>query len=532
MIGRKSTLAYANMGVGIGLGLVAAYLVGHYMERGPLGQLTTAMGFLGVLFFMTDLGMGQAHIKRVSEGRDPGDCFATFAVFKAVSTLLFIVVALSAMLVYGVVLGKTFESTTFPILLVILVYFVAKSLQEVGQSSFDARMETARSQLTTFTDTLVRTGLTIFAALVYAALARDAGMLRGLVPDAPWADWILHHPGLSLAVATAAGGVAACVLALVMLFRALERGRFRWELMKDYASFALPLFLTSAFGIISQSIDAATLGFFLSEDEAGLFGGIRRLVAVLGGIALPVSTLLFPAMSRLVASGDHETIQRTMDRAIRYLSMLIVPICAFTAVFGSILLRIFLGAAFEEGGPALAVFCAQVVLITLATPHINLILGMGRSDVAARVGLAIAGTIIVLNLVLVPSDLRSLGIRLAGLGVMGTALATLASGLVYYAMARYYTWRLYGYRERGHVLRHLLAAAVMCAVLVAVDAWAHPFTRWYDAGLYVPLGATVYFLGLFLLRDVNAEDVRYLRESIHPAEMGRYLREELRKRRR
>lgn len=531
MIGRKSTLAYANMGVGIVLGLVAAYLVGHYMERGPLGELTTALGFLGILFFMTDLGMGQAHIKRVSEGRDPGDCFATFAVFKLVSTTVFILVALGVILVYGVVLGKPFESTTLGILLVVLVYYVAKSLQEVGQSSFDARLETARSQVATFTDTAVRTGLTILAALVYAALARDAGMLRGLVPETGATRWVAENPGLSLAIATAAGGVAACALALAMLFRVLERGRFRMELLRDYATFALPLFLTSAVGIISQSIDAAALGFFLSKDEAGLFGGVRRLVSVLGGIALPVSTLLFPTMSQLVASRDHDAIQRTMDRAVRYLSMIIVPICAFTAVFGEIILRLFLGAAFVAGALPLAVFCAYVVLITLAAPHINLVLGLGRSGVAARVGLAVALTVIVLNLVLVPNDIQSLGVRLAGLGVMGTALATLASGIVFYGMSRWYSWKLYGYREQGHVLRHLVAAAVMCGILLAVDVWVHAFSRWYDAALFVPLGAAAYFLALLALREVDAEDVRYLKESIHPAEMLRYLKGELRGRR-
>lgn len=532
MMGRKSTLAYANMGVGIGLGIVATWLMGHYLEELPIGQLTAAMGFLGILFFVTDLGMGQAHIKRVSEGRDPGDCFATFAVFKLVSTLLFVAVALGGMWVYAGLLGKPFETTTLPILLVVLVYYVAKSLQEVGQSSFDARLETARSQLTSFLDTLVRTVLTIIAALGFAALVQRTGPLVGRVAPEGWAGWVVENPGLALAVATAAGGVAAAVAALVMLFRALERGRFRWELLKDYASFALPLFLASAVGIIAQNVDAFTLGLFLDTHETGVFGGIRRIVAVLGGFALPVSTLLFPAMSAAAARADRESIQRTMDRSIRYLSMLIVPMCAFTAVFAEPIIRMFIGDAFVEGAPALAVFCLYTIVITVAMPHMNLVLALGRSDVAARVGLSTAIVIIVGNLVLVPNDIQSLGIRLAGLGVLGTSIATLASGLVFYGGARYATWKLDGYRERGHLWRHLLSAGVMVGVLLALHATALPMTRWYAVAAFVPLGALVYGLGLLLLRELRREDWDYFWESVHPGEMLRYTRGELGRKRR
>lgn len=527
MIGRKSTLAYANMGVGILLGLAAGKLIALYTGEEPLGQLTFAMGVLGLLFFVTDLGMGQAHVKRVSEGRDPGDCFATFAVFKAVSTLAFVLLASAGLFVFVGVLDKPLVSTTLPVLVGVLVYFVAKSLQEVGQSSFDARLETARSQLTLFLDTVVRSGLSIVAALVYAALVHGKGPLVGAVPDS--LGWIQDDPGLALTVATAAGAVVAATASLVMLFRALERGRFSWPLLKDYASFALPLFLTSAASIISAYVDAATLGYYWGAHEVGVFGGVRRIVGVLSGIALPVSVLLFPTLSSLAARGDAVAIQRTMDRSIRYLSMLVVPICAFTAVFAETLIRLFLSEPFVEGAPALAVFCAYVVLVTLATPHINLVLGRGHSPVAARIGLGIALTVIVLNLVLVPQE--AFGLRLGGLGIMGSAIATFASGVVYYVSARYATWRLAGYRERGHVWRHLLASAVMCGVLLAVHAWALPFARWYDVVLYVPLGMVAYALSLWVLRDLTTEDVRYVRESLHPLEMLRYLRHELRRKR-
>lgn len=533
MIGRKTTLALGNMVLGVVLGLVAAKLIAVYFGNANFGQVSFALGILGLLFFVTDLGMGQAHVKRVSEGRDPGDCFATFAVFKIVSTLVFVTVALLGIYAWVGILGRTIEDTTLPVIFAILVYYVAKSLQEIGQSSFDARLETARSQLTLFADTVVRVGLTALGAVVIAALVHSSGPLIGRIdPSNPVFAWMAAHPSEVLAIAIAAGGVAAAIASLTMLVRALERGRFSWALLKDYASFALPLFLSSAIGIISANIDAATLGLFLGKVETGLFGQVRRLPVVIAGIGSAVSVLLFPAVSRMVAENNREGIDRSMDKAVRYLSMLVVPIVAFSIAFAEPLLRIVLSDETVPGAPVMVVLLVWVVLITLAIPHSTLILGMNRPDVIAKLGIATAGTVIVLNLVLVPTDIQSLGIRLAGLGVMGAAVGTLISGAVWYVGLRIASRRIAGYREHADIWRHVVAATVMAFALLGFDRWVLPLERWYEVGLYALVGGVVYLAGLIAVRAFTRDDLRFLVDSLNPKGMVGYMREELTNKRR
>ena len=532
-MGRKMGLSLANMAVGIALGLVAGKLASVYLGNANIGAVQFALSILGILFFITDLGMGAAHVKRVSEGRDPGDCFATFAVFKIVSTGIFVLAAFAMLGGYVFVLGRTIEDTSLTVILFVLVYYVAKSLQEIGQSSFDARLETAKSQAASLADTLVRTGLTILAALVVAALVHETGPLLGRIdPTGPLARWIGENPAAPLAVANALGGVAAATVALVLLRRSLERGRFRMDLLRDYATFALPLFVTTAIGLISFHIDGAVLGTFLHEEDLGLFTQAKRLPLVLAGVGVAVSTLLFPTLSAMAAQGDHAGISRSMDRSLRYLSMLMTPILVFTGVFAVDLIRILLSDEVVSGAFAMMVLCAYVFFTTIAIPHSNLLLGIGRPQVVARLGAAAALVLIALNLVLVPVNIQSIGLRLAGLGVNGAAIATLASGLVWYLGVRFATWRLAGYREHGHLWRHLAASALMAALLYGMDRWVLELARWFHVPLYTAVGGLAYLGGLVLLREFTAEDWRYFKTSLNPLEMFRYARGELKHRRR
>lgn len=531
-MGRRGILSLGNMVLGAVLGLVANYLVGRWFGPAYSGQVDFALGIVGLLFFVTDLGMGQAHVKRVSEGRDAGDCFATYAVFKAVSTTFFVVLVLGGLVWYGVVLQKPFESTTFPILLVALLYYVAKAVQDVAQSTFEARLETARSQLGMFTDTAVRVLFTALGALVAAALLHNAGpLLSVLDPTNPVWAWMKANPGAVLGLATALGGVAAATVSITLMLRTLERGRFRMDLFKDYATFALPLFLTSAVGLISAHVDSTALGFFLSDVETGIFGRVRRLPLFLTGIGLAVSILLFPSLSAMAARGDKEGIQKAMDRAVRYLSLLLVPLILFLIAFAEPLIRIAVGNLFVSGAVAMSLLGLYTFFVTLAVPHSNLLMGLGHSRIIAILGLITALLVIVLDLLLIPKDIRSLGIPLAGLGIEGAALGTLASGAFWYGSLRYATWRVAGYRERGHVWKHLVAGVVMTVALLALHSQVLPLTRALHVPLYGLLGGLVYLAVLIPLREATREDWAYVRESIHPIEMLRYVRDELRRKR-
>jgi O-antigen/teichoic acid export membrane protein len=533
MIGRKTALIVANTIVGSVLGFAATKVMATYFSNTAVGQYFYAMALLGTLYFITDMGMGQAHIKRVSEGRNPGDCFATFAVFKVSATVAFAAIGLAGLLAYRLVLGKPLEDTTVPIFLIMLVYYCAKAVQEIGQSSFDARQEAARSQLTTLVDTIVRVSVIFVGGLLIAGIVDHVGPLAGLDASSPAATWIAAHPGEILALAAALGAVVAATVATVMLLRALERGRFRKDLFRDYASFALPLFLTTTVGVIATNIDTSALGFFLGAQDAGLFGLVKRAPSVLGTLGAAVGTILLPTLSAMSARGaSREELHGTLDRALRYTSIILVPICVFLAAFAGPVITLALSNNQLAGVIALQILSIWILFSVLGAIQSLLLVGTGRPGVSARIAIISSVTLIVLDLVLIPTDIRSLGLPLAGLGVVGASLATLVSAIVWWLGIKIENRRLLGYRERSRSLRHVLCALVMVAALLAIHQWVHPLARFYDLPIYGVVGAAIYWLALVAVREFHREDFEFIKAATHPGEMLRYVRGELGSKRR
>ncbi len=89
MIARKSLLIvvaqFFTRSLGwIGL-VVLAKLWGGFAPE-ALGVIGFAMAFVGVFNIIADLGFGQAHVKRISEGKDLGTCIGTFFAIKMILT--------------------------------------------------------------------------------------------------------------------------------------------------------------------------------------------------------------------------------------------------------------------------------------------------------------------------------------------------------------------------------------------------------------------------------------------------------------
>lgn len=529
MIGRRTLLPMANVVVGAILGLVALKVVAVYLGREPYGELEAALAFLGIVYIFADLSMGEAHVKRVSQGMHPGDCFATFAVFRLVSGLAFIAVATTLYFVFTQVLGRTLEDTTPVALAIVMFFYVMKSAQNVAQSTFDARLEMARSQLGSFLETVVRATLTLLVAGVFAALVHKGGPLFERVdPDfAAW-RWVAENPAGALAFTYLAGTFVATAVTLVYLMRVLERGRFRWSIMRSYFAFALPLFAASAMGLVSLFIDRASLALFGTALDTANFGGPRRIVSVIEGLGAALGLVLFPAISAMASRGDGNEMHRVVDKSLRFLGLFLVPTVAFLVVFPRPIISLALGDDWLVAAPVLSILSLWVLVHVLSRPQGNLILGTGHASVAARIGIITSVLNIVLNLILIPDDIKSLGIPLAGLKARGAAIATLVSSLVAFYLIHRAAKSLTGYTPKVAVWKPVVASVLMCGALLALDAYSgFPLHRWYTIPPYVVVGATVYAAGLLALGEITREDVRYFRDTVAPTEMWRYVRGEL-----
>ena len=129
MIARKSALIIFIQLINGLLGFVALKFVALYMEPWEYGIVGFAYGFVALFSIFGKLGYDEAHIKRVSEGKNLPRCIGTFAFIKTFLAGLFAGVVFLSVFLWNHVLGRGFETPLHEkAIFLMLPYFVLLTL--------------------------------------------------------------------------------------------------------------------------------------------------------------------------------------------------------------------------------------------------------------------------------------------------------------------------------------------------------------------------------------------------------------------
>jgi putative peptidoglycan lipid II flippase len=506
--------------------MVAMKLVALYLGDDIFGQVAYAMGIVGILNSVFAFGFPKAHVKRLSEGGREGDKIVTYATIRFALVAALLVLVLGAVVVWTIILDRRFHSTTRITVVLRGAYFALQNLQRLTEKTFVAYRHIARNQLVEFTESAIRSIGAALVSVTYAAASQGRGPLAGHVSPA-W-DWVVNLGPELLALAYVASAAFAAGVGFLYLLQEYPRGSFDKELLSSYWDFAKPVFIVSVVATAANYLDRATLGFFWSGSEAGIYFAAQRVTLVVSSLAFAIGSVLMPKISALAEEGAHEEIARTAGRAHRYVSMLVVPIVAFMIVFATEIIRILLSEDFLGGGPTLGMLALYGLFSALIRPYGSIVMGMDLPRTMAKINLGTALVNVTLNLVLVPADVKSLGIELFGLAALGAAAATTTGSALTYVFARYKAGQLVDVRPQWwHSLRHVLAAGGMIALLLWLHGGPFPLVRWYHLPAYATIGGLAYFLLLVPVREFDGDDLELMLEILNVANMIEYLRDEL-----
>ncbi|MFC1926806.1 flippase, partial [Chloroflexota bacterium] len=425
-------------------------------------------------------------------------CIGTFIAIKLILSALMIVAVLIAILIWKVPLHHQFDSTEHEfVIYIFILFFVLDGLSQIALSTFAARMESAKQQLPGLIGVTVRTSGMIIVALAW----RNIYALVGA--------YIL--------------GNIAILAASLFLFSGYGIGRPSKEYFRSYYRFALPIMLISVLGVLQVNIDKVMIQFFWGTLAVGYYFGAQRVVESLDILSQSVGMLFIPAVSSLSSQKAFEQIRNLTRIYERYVSMLVVPAAVFLAVFPEQLIHISLGDDFLSAVPVFRLLALFMVLNSLSRPYSIQIYGMNHPGLGAKIGIVSTLTNIILNLVLIPNVL--FGVKLAGLGIVGAATATVISGVVSNILLRIAAYRLTGTRQNWRLLYHFLAASIMGLILYYISV--ELTILWYHLFALGVIGLSIYLGILWLCKEFTRSDLTFFRDLASTAKMKDYLASEL-----
>jgi O-antigen/teichoic acid export membrane protein len=506
MIARKSVLIITlNLLNGL-LGYIALFFISRYMSPWDYGVVAFAYGFVSLFSIFGSFGFPHAHTKKISEGKNLGTCIGTFLSIRLTLMGVMTSVVLIAVLVWKVIIGRGFESSTHETAVYIMLgYCVLNIFSNSVIQTFRAKKEIAKAQFPLFFEVIARVIATIFVAVGgYGALALALTYIVG---------W------------------AANIISSLYFIHGYPINRPQKNYLKEYSAFAFPLIIVDVCSIIMTNIDKVLIQLFWSAEDVGYYFSSFKLSQFINMFTVAIGMLLFPTFSTLHSKRDIKGINKLLLDSTRYLSMIVFPM-----VFGIVVLAeptvFILLSGWMPAVPILQILPFFVLFAALERPYQSQFLGMNQPKLARNRVLIMVCSNVILNVLLIPEDIQMIGIKLVGLGARGAAVATVISYALGLFYSRMMSWRLTQIKGNPRIIIHAISAGIMAAILYLMLYRMNLLviiTRWYHLLAFAFIGFGIYIIILIMLREFTKKDFFFFIEILNIKKMLSYIKQEIKK---
>ena len=490
----KVAFLYASTIASAIFSYIALFFATRFLGDEVYGTFAFGLSFAGIFIFVTDLGLSTAHTKKVSEGEDLQSCMSVFMVSRLILIGVFSVIVFAVIFLWENAFGQGWESPDTPLVIaIIMLYFIQSSITYVFSSTFLAQRDVVRAQAIAISDVASRA----LATLLVIAMG------WGLV---------------GLAGTYAVEGLVALIVALYLARKRLPKIRLsaaRKALLKQYMKFAAPIAATTILGTIVLYGDKVLIQYSsTSAAETGYYFAYQRILAFYLALSPVIASVAYPAFSQLNAQKDgREAISKMTTSMIRYFLLVSIPAVFFLTVFSTDILSIFLSSSFASGAVAFSILAVGYSIGLTISPFSSQTLGMGMSGTYGKYMVTCYIAMIVLDIILIPSDLLS--IPLAGWGINGAAVSLLAGEIIVAALFYWNARKLLRLKAPKGIIGTTCASAIAIIAVYALTTYVE-ISRFYEVVALFLLFAGIFLALAILFRAITVKEIKEMIWMLRP----------------
>lgn len=387
------------------------------------------------------------------------------------------------------VAGSIFNRPTIaPLMQIASFYILASAIISAASAAFTGLERMALNSVMNVCQSIIKTALII--SLVIIGLGAQ-GAVIGLVASTVIAGLI----GLALLF-----GIYRSLPKPVSLSMEIK------EYLKEMLRYGIPLSLAVIIASFMAQYYMFLLPIFYSSDNTliGNYGIAQTFIILIGFFSTPITTMMFPAFSKLDHTKDQETLKRVYQFSVKYASMLVVPVVAIVMALSEPGVSALFGSSYAAAPLFLAMLAigySYAALGNLSTS--NLINSQGHTKFILKITILTAcigipvGTVLVLNF-----------------GVVGLIVTSLIEALPSHAISLYWIRKKYGVSvDWGSSAKIVLSSAVAGVLTYGVIS-AVSFNNWLELLLGVTVFLPTVVLGLLLTRVITLTDINNLRTVV------------------
>ena len=311
---------------------------------------------------------------------------------------------------------------------------------------------------------------------------------------------------LGYTVAMLIAGLIGVALVWTQYRHLPELGDFSFEIkayVKSMLSYGAPLSVSVIISGFMAQYFAFLLPIFYVTDNTtiGNYGIASTFVVLIGFFATPITTMLFPAFSKLDAQKDKGTLQNVFQYSVKYATLLVVPIAALVMCLAEPAVSALFGQTYALAPLFLALLSLNYFFPAFGTLSIsNFISSQGKTTfilyltlISAAIGLPL-GYILIMHF-----------------GVLGLIVTSLVTGIVTTIIPLIWVRKNYALTVDWSSSAKILVSSSVTAILTYVLVLELGFSSLIRLVIGVVFFALVFVAATLLTKTINKSDLENLR---------------------
>ena len=280
------------------------------------------------------------------------------------------------------------------------------------------------------------------------------------------------------------------------------RTSFDFKFFKKLTIFGLPLTASAIIGSSIGQLDILLITYFLDLKEVALYSVALPISMLLRHFSKSISLIVIPVSSEIYYQ-NKELLVEGIKNIHKYVMLLVVPLALTMAIFAPLIISMFFGEGYLGATRALRILAISAIFYSIAHINSNLLLGVGRPGLNAKIMVGLSLTAIILDLFLIPLY-----------GIVGAALGVFIASFVMFFVSLIYLKKNLGYVvPLGIFFRVFLLGGIFLFFINLLRdlSFSNP---WAELVVITIIGGVFYSIGMFLFKIVSVEEIKVLLKRI------------------
>ncbi len=303
--------------------------------------------------------------------------------------------------------------------------------------------------------------------------------------------------------------IAAAIIGLTTFYLILIRP-LRKKRVKNYSTtktlrimleYGVPLQVSYTLGGILAQIYAFMIVSFTSNTMYGNYLTAVNFTVLLTFFTTPITTVLFPAFSKLDPQNEHDLMETVFASSVKYTSILVIPATMILMALSGPMIGTLYGEKYVYGPFFLTIYAIGALFALVGSLSSGSFLsGLGETRMIMKQSIITIAIGIPQGLLLIPT-----------LGITGLIIANVLAGVPSTLWVLYWIWKHYQVRANFQSSARILAASAIAALTAYLPTTLLNTANWIKLIIGLTIFLTVYVSGAPIIGAVSLNDINNLR---------------------